>query len=173
MGSRWRFSSDRSLRLAVVVLANAAWSTAAAQLPSRALPGTYNAGATFTVTITLNAPGGLTVAGVQDRPPTGWAVSNISDSGSFDAQNGLVKWGPFFAPSVPGSVHYDVTAPSGSSSGKCFAGTVSFDGQDQTIGGDLCMAGPVPAIGIIGQSLLGAVIAISGVVVIRKRTLKL
>jgi len=140
--------------------------------PIRDLPTTYDAGATFTVTITLNTPGGVTVVGVQDRPPTGWTVSNISDSGSFDAQNVLVKWGPFFAPSVPSSIHYDVT-PGGASGGNCFVGTVSFDGQDHAIGGDQCVAGPVPAMGVPDQAALAIVIVVAGVMLIRTRSHRL
>lgn len=114
-------------------LSTAAFGSGASRdLPDSALPG-----ASFTVTITLDTPPVTSVAAAEDAPPSGWIVSNISNSGTFDAQTGKVKWGLFFAPSIPLTLSYDVTSTGQSTT--CFSGTVSFDGAGSGITGDSCM----------------------------------
>jgi|CXWL01.1.fsa_nt_gi hypothetical protein len=104
---------------------------------TRNLPDSIVPGASFTVTITLDTPPGTSVAAAEDAPPAGWTVSNISNSGTLDLQTGKVKWGLFFAPSIPTTLSYDVTATASSS--RCFSGTVSFDGAGSGITGDSCL----------------------------------
>ena len=116
-----------------------------AQLPVRDLSGYSDPATVFAVQITLGSPPGTVVAGIEETPPTDWTVSNISHSGTWDTQSQKVKWGPFFNPSIPTAVSYDVT-PLGVGSVRCFDGTISFDAADETIGGDLCVGDPIPAI---------------------------
>lgn len=52
-----------------------------AQEATRDLPDSVVSSETFTVSITLTTPGGTGVVGVEDWPPSGWVVSNISDGG--------------------------------------------------------------------------------------------
>lgn len=92
----------------------------------------------FTVTITLNPPPGTTLAAIEDKPPAGWIVSNIDQGGSFDAQSGKVKWGIYFAPSIPSTVSYDVVPQESTPS--CFVGSAAFDGGSVAITGDGCAA---------------------------------
>lgn len=126
--------------LLTIVLPALAASRANAQSATRELPDTFvPPGATMTVSIVVTPPGGVVVFGAEDRPPEGWSVSNISHSGTFDLPSGKVKWGPFFAPSIPTALSYDVLPPGEAGGANCFAGTASFDGLDQTIGGDLCI----------------------------------
>ena len=107
---------------------------------SRDLPSGYRAGTPFSVSITVQLPPAVVAVGLEDAPPAGWAVSDISDNGAWDSQHGKVKWGPFFAPQIPAAVTYRVTPPAGTSGQWCFAGTVSFDGVNQPITGELCLS---------------------------------
>jgi hypothetical protein len=124
----------------------------------RDLPNSILPGATVTVTITLDPPPGTSVAAAEDQPPTGWTVSNISDSGTFDQSAGKVKWGLFFAPSIPSVLTYDVTVGSWS---PCFAGSVSYDGVGTAIGGEACAA-VVPTVSTWGAATLLLLLLICG-----------
>jgi len=101
--------------------------------------GAYCPGFPTPVRILLTPPAGVTVVALEDTPPPGWAVSNISDGGVFDAVNGKVKWGPFFAPGVPAAVAYEVTPPTGTDGLACFAGVISLDGFNRVVCGDECI----------------------------------
>ena len=81
-----------------------------------------------------------------------------------------VKWGPFFNPSIPSTVSYDVT-PSGPGGTRCFDGTIDFDAVDETIGGDLCVGDPIPALsqwGLVCMTLL--LLAVASVLLGRGRS---
>ena len=110
---------------------------------TRDLPDYYEPEVTFVVSIAIDTPEGTMAVGLEDAPPTGWVVGAISDNGEWDAENEKVKWGPFFAP-FPSEVTYELTAPLGTTGEHCFAGTVSFDGINQDIGGDQCIPGQPP-----------------------------
>lgn len=99
----------------------------------------YCPGVTKTIQIALTPPAGVAAVALEDVPPAGWVVGNISHEGSFDAVNGKVKWGPFFAPNIPGAVNYNVTPPNGSGGVVCFAGMISLDGANRVICGDDCI----------------------------------
>lgn len=98
----------------------------------------YCGGETKTIHFALNVPVGTAVIGIEDSPPVGWMVSNISDDGIYDAVNAKVKWGPFFAP-LPVMVMYDVTPTINKTGLRCFEGTISIDGFNQLICGDECI----------------------------------
>ncbi|MCH8147839.1 MAG: hypothetical protein IH987_07575 [Planctomycetes bacterium] len=116
-----------------------------AQDPMRDLSAYSNPVTVFSVQITVDTPLRTVTAVMEESPPTNWSVSNISHSGTWDEQSQKVKWGPFFSSSIPPTVSYDVT-PAGAGSERCFDGTISFDAVDETIGGDLCVGDPIPAI---------------------------
>lgn len=143
---------------------NIAWAQSST---ARALPSSFAPGVAFTVTIAIQAAPGTIVAGLEDAPPSGWGTSNISHSGSFDTQSGAVKWGPFFAPSIPTAVTYDVTSPAEATGAFCFAGTVSFDGIDQGVGGDVCLSIAVPALSEWGAIFMTLAILSAGTLVLR------
>lgn len=98
----------------------------------------YCGGETKTIHFALNVPVGTVVIGIEDSPPVGWLVSNISDGGIYDVVNAKVKWGPFFAP-LPVMVMYDVTPAINKTGLRCFDGTISIDGINQPICGDECI----------------------------------
>jgi hypothetical protein len=157
------------------VFACALASAAQAQSATRDLPDSFLPGQAFGVSISLVVPPGTTGVGVEDRPPDDWVVSDISNSGSFDAPSMKVKWGPFFAPSIPTTLSYTLTPPPTAAGEQCFVGTASFDGLDQTIAGDACVAREIPAVTTWGMLVLGLLTASAATVVItesrRKRGL--
>lgn len=159
-------------RLFVSVLAVAVFAPVAAGASAvRDLPPAYGAGVTsFTVTITITPPPSVAAAGIEDRPPVGWPVSNISDGGSYDAVSKKVKWGPFFG-SVPAAVTYDLAVPTGAHGQACFTGKVSFDGLDTAITGDACVGGPVPTVSAWGLASLALGLATAATILLRRHRL--
>jgi hypothetical protein len=98
-------------------------------------PDSYTPGSIVTVCIKVVPPCGTQAYAVEDSPPPGWAVNNISNGGVWDNVNGKVKWGPFFD-DVSRTLCYDATPPAGESGTKVFTGTASFDGVNKPIGGE-------------------------------------
>jgi hypothetical protein len=90
------------------------------------------------VTIVLNPPDGTSSIGVEDVPPAGWEVLEISDGGSFDEINRKVKWGPFFPP-YPKHVHYQAMPTNAGLPLACFDGTISLDGISEAVCGIDCL----------------------------------
>jgi hypothetical protein len=154
--------ATRIVRAGWAWCACATWVAPAVAAPIRDLPDSYTPGGTFTVAITLNTPGGTSVVGAEDAPPAGWTVSNIDNGGSLDAGTGKVKWGPFFSPSIPASLSYDVTPPASGGGDVCFAGTASFDGLEEAIAGDGCITRSIPAASAWGLLVLALAIAALG-----------
>ncbi len=98
----------------------------------------YSVGVSFTVTDFADPATNILAYAVQDTPPSGWPVSNVSDDGAFDPTSGTVFWGPFFD-ALPRSLNYQVTPPAGATGTATFTGEASFDdnivpilGQRQT-----------------------------------------
>ena len=101
----------------------------------RHLPDAYIPGTSLTVELRAEPPAGSRAYGVEDHPPTGWVVSQISHEGVFDPATGKVKFGPFIDATAR-TLTYKVTPPSTSTSTKEFAGIGSVDGASYAIGGD-------------------------------------
>ena len=158
------------MRIGLIVLAvGLSAPMAAGQSAVRELPPTYGGGVSgFAVTITINPPQGVAAVGLEDLPPAGWPVSNISNNGALDVQSGKVKWGPFFV-TIPGAVSYEIMVPVSASGPACFDGEVSFDGPIQPIIGDACVVGPVPAVSEWGALVLGISFLIGGTLVLHRR----
>ncbi len=92
----------------------------------------------FPVRIVLSPPNTATAIALEDSPPPGWGVSEISGGGLYDAANNKVKWGPFFPP-FPQEVSYFVTPSFDSNVAVCFAGSISVDGLNEPVCGDSCL----------------------------------
>ena len=101
----------------------------------RKLPPAYSPGAPFTVELRAEPPDGARAYAVEDQPPTGWTVSEISHEGRFDAVTGKVKFGPF-TDTTDRVLRYRVTPPAGATGVREFAGVGSVDGVNYRIGGD-------------------------------------
>lgn len=145
------------------VAAEAVW----AQTPSRDLSDYSNPSTPFAVVITLNLPPGTSTAGVVETPPIDWAVTNISDSGTWDEQILAVKWGPFFDPGIPATVSFDIT-PTGIGGVKCFSGQVSYPGADEPIGGDDCVGDLVPAASAWGLAIMMLSLLVAATLVLQR-----
>ena len=154
----------RIAALAVTLFAafssSALGSGAVRELPNSILPGDP-----VTVSIALDVPPGTTVVAAEDQPPSGWIISNISNGGAYDQSTGKVKWGLFFAPSIPATLFYQATSAPGPA---CFAGLVSYDGLDAAITGDQCSVA-VPAVSAWGVLCLGLVMAVAGTVFLQRK----
>jgi len=94
----------------------------------------YTPGAGLGVSIAVTPDASTQNYAVEDAPPSGWTVSNISIGGSFDDVNKKVKWGPFFDNSAR-TLSYTATPPVGSSGDGSFDGVASFDGSNAPITG--------------------------------------
>lgn len=101
----------------------------------RYLPISYSPGIEFTVTLAAIPPAGVTSYLVEDTPPAGWTVSDISDQGYFDSANRRVRFGPFLDHTAR-PLTYTVTPPLGDSGLKTFTGSSAANGADRLVGGD-------------------------------------
>jgi len=89
----------------------------------------------ITVNLLVTPASTITCYAIEEIPPTGWAVTGITFSGTFDASNHKVKWGPFFDTTVR-TLSYTLTPPTGSLGSYSFTGAASFDGKSITVSGD-------------------------------------
>ena len=158
------------LRAMAVSIAGAlGWVGAArpvvAEGATRDLSGYSEPHVVFTVSIAIDPPSGTTVVGVEDTPPAGWSISNISNGGTWDIDLETVKW-PIFMGSVPDSVTYDAVSPEEPAGSYCFTGSVSFDGPDQPIGGDVCIPIGLPTLSVWAVLAMTLLVATAGTVVL-------
>ncbi len=93
----------------------------------------------LTIRIAVTPPSGTTIVALEDSPPAGWGVTDISHNGTFDSANWKVKWGPFFAPDIPTAVTYKVYPVNDQNVTACFEGTMSLDGLSEQICGQRCV----------------------------------
>jgi outer membrane protein assembly factor BamB len=90
-------------------------------------PLEYPLGVPSMVTIQVISANSTRVYAVEDQPPTGWLVSQISDNGLFDEANHKVKWGPFFG-DAGRILSYWVTPSQSLASTNNLVGVVAFNG---------------------------------------------
>jgi hypothetical protein len=102
---------------------------------TRDLPNCYTPSVAVSISITVTPGQGTQVYAVEDSPPAGWTVSDINESGGWDNVKKKVKWGVFFDANNR-TLTYKATPPVGETGAKTFSGTVSFDGNNVSIGGD-------------------------------------
>jgi hypothetical protein len=101
----------------------------------RELPPAYAPGHALTVMLVAEPPRRGTAYAVEDQPPAGWVVDEVSDGGAYDAAHGKVKFGPFTDRETR-RFSYRVTPPSDAAGPQQFAGTASLDGAASPILGD-------------------------------------
>lgn len=133
--TRFQALTRRAVVLLAVAFIPATAALAAGSATAGFQPSAYTPGSPVTLFIQVSPDTGTAAYAVQDAPPTGWTVSSISESGTFDGANRLVKWGPFFDDN-PRTLTYTTTPPAGTSGPQTFSGTASFDGSGVPIGGD-------------------------------------
>ena len=100
----------------------------------RQLPAGYSPGSKFTVTIIATPAANTSVYAIEDAAPVGWTVGVNNNGGSFDTQNGKVKFGPFFDATAR-TLIYELTPPADATGVHTFSGIGSTDGVESPIGG--------------------------------------
>jgi hypothetical protein len=108
---------------------------------ARELPPNYVPGVAFTVTLLANPPAGTRAWGVEDQPPRGWSVTEISHRGVFDSITGKVKFGHFTEILNPQTLSYRVTPAVNAAGDYEFTGAASADGRSFAIAGDRVIRG--------------------------------
>lgn len=101
----------------------------------RVLPPYYAPGEPLTVQVEVSPAVGTDAVAVEDAPPEGWTVSEISHHGFFDARTGKVKFGPFFDAEAR-TLTYRVVPPVDAHGEVRFDGRASADGDLLPILGD-------------------------------------
>ena len=91
-------------------------------------------GTNFFVTVTIIPPVGTPVYLVEEFIPAGFTVRDISSSGSLDAPNGRVVWGPFWD-GLTRTLAYTLVPPAG------FTGTTTLNGAALFFGATAATAG--------------------------------
>ncbi|MDB6029018.1 MAG: hypothetical protein JWM68_5241, partial [Verrucomicrobiales bacterium] len=94
----------------------------------------YFSNVTFTVSISITPAAACSAYAVEDRPPEGWIVSNVSGGGFFCPILKKVKWGLFLDNQVR-TLTYQVTPATNLSTAVGFSGVASFDGINVPITG--------------------------------------
>ncbi len=108
----------------------------------RHLPSDYSPGATSSVRIETTPLPVAVFWEVDETPPAGWVVSQINESGFFDAGSGTIRFGPFFD-GAPRTFTYQVTSPLTATGAGQFAGTFEINFVPGWITGD-AVVGPIP-----------------------------
>ena len=91
------------------------------------MPAEFQANEKITIQLVVTPTDSTLALAVEDQPPAGWPVSEISHDGSFDEVNRVVKFGPLFTNELT-TLTYAITAPSLVSNVVVrFSGTASFD----------------------------------------------
>ena len=108
----------------------------------RSLSGDCVIGQSTQVNLTVRPDSGVLAYAVEEIPPTGWHIENISNGGTLDPHSGAVRWGPFFDDSEL-NLSYEVIPIEGRS--EQFSGTASFDGLTVVVSGDSSCAPMVPS----------------------------
>ncbi|OQX23242.1 MAG: hypothetical protein BWK80_27055, partial [Desulfobacteraceae bacterium IS3] len=98
---------------------------------TRTFSSCYAPGIKLTVTLKATPASTTGTYAIEETPPAGWTVSNISD-GTLDS--GKIKFGPFFG-NTSQTLTYDVTPPATATGDNTFAGTASQDGVSTAVAG--------------------------------------
>ncbi len=170
MGSNCRRMDTRTVAGMAALVWMGTAATALADGATRDLSEFYEPGVQMGVSIEIVAPPGTGVVGIEDVPPSGWtAVNNISDGGTYEADNHKVKWPPFFD-NFSRTVSYDITPPSYAMGVQCFTGYVSIDGGEQPTLGDDCISPPVsvPTASSLGLVVMGLMLVGAAGFVLRR-----
>jgi len=101
----------------------------------RDLPPAYLPGTAVEVLLLADPPRGGAAWTVEETPPTGWTLSEISDEGVFDGTTGRVKFGPF-TDGQSRRLSYRATPPTTATGSQKFSGRSSLDGRSLPVGGD-------------------------------------
>ncbi|MGV3771471.1 MAG: Ig-like domain-containing protein [Verrucomicrobiales bacterium] len=99
---------------------------------NRLLPLNYAPNVPLQVMLTVSGAANAGAYAIEDQPPIGWTVSEISHGGEFDPFTGKVKYGPFTDQNNRILV-YTVTPPASTGGVAQFMGRTSVQGRDYPI----------------------------------------
>ncbi len=88
------------------------------------MPALFTNSVPFTVAINVVPPTGTSFYGIQDQPPAGWPVTQISNGGSYSS--GKVQW--LLGDGLSRTVTYVVRPPAGAVGTNHFSGSANFNG---------------------------------------------
>ncbi|MCZ7639540.1 MAG: hypothetical protein M5U12_27945 [Verrucomicrobia bacterium] len=100
------------------------------QMPARWFPGSPT-----TVRLMVHPPRDTRAWAVEEAVPTGWAVSALDETATFDPATSRIRWG-LFLDDQPRSLTYDLTPPQEPAGLARFAGEASFDGTVEPVRGN-------------------------------------
>ncbi len=107
---------------------------------------TYRKGRALDVVVTVTPDAGTESFLIVETLPDGWAVSEISDNGRWDAESRMIKWGPFFDDEERVLSYQATPVLITGDQEATFLGKASFNGVSILIGGERSIApyrGPV------------------------------
>ncbi len=105
----------------------------------RILPGSVGSGNDFEVSLVITPPGTVNVYAVEETIPEGMIPFAISEGGQFDAASASIKWGPYFD-TLERTLRYRLRPEQDSGGILSFAGSLSLDGQSQSLGGRITVS---------------------------------
>jgi len=120
---------------------------AAGDTVTRDLPDSASAGATVTVSLTVDVGTSATYYSIDEIVPSGWTVTSATDGGDYAAEAGHVKW--VILGSVVDKVYsYTVEVPASASGAHTFSGIYNFEGMEDeaSILGDTAMTVEAPVL---------------------------
>lgn len=101
---------------------------------TRFVAASYLVGQPVPVRIRIEPEAGTLSFALEETPPLGWLVRNISHGGRLDRVHHKIKWGPFYD-LEPRDLTYETTALTATLTPVSFAGTSSFNGRNLALAG--------------------------------------
>ena len=111
------------------------WTTNRMGTAVSSIPTNYAIGVPMTVTIQVTPSTSVFAHALEERPPIGWIVTNISHDGVYNRETGQIRWGLFLT-NTNRLLSYDVIPTSANAPASAyFSGVASFDGINVPITG--------------------------------------
>ena len=110
-------------------------------LVSRSGPPNFRPAESTPIRIRVTPQSGTLSYAVEETPPQGWIIRNVSHGGRIDRIHNKIKWGPFYD-TEPRELAYDVTPLPGTSTEGVFSGRGSFNGRSVTLSGTQSLLPP-------------------------------
>ncbi len=110
------------------------WTTNRLGTAISSLPTNYVVGVPFTATIVVTPTAGVRAYALEETPPFGFSITNITEGGLFCPLTRKIRWG-VFSNAEPITVSYQLMAATNSPSVAKFAGVLSCNGINQPITG--------------------------------------
>ncbi len=108
-------------------------------------PRYYTPGIPVDVILAISPPLSTKVYAVEETPPEGWVMTDISHSGKFNAQSNQIRWGLFFDDTAR-NLTYTAMPPLNMVDTQSFVGQAAFDQLTEAIGGQRTLL-PLPCTG--------------------------